>query len=59
MDDLGTGSDTLKRTGEKRMSTLDPKNAAAILRKAKGTIGRRLTHFSNHCMEVEDRTPKR
>jgi hypothetical protein len=28
------------------------------MRKAKGQLGRRLTHFSNHCLETEDRTPK-
>ena len=58
MEDCGTDPDTLRKTGDERMKTLDPKIAAAFMEKATGHLGRRLTHFSNHCIEVEDRTPK-
>ena len=58
MMSLGTGPKMLRHTGDRRMKTLDPKIAAAIMRKAIGELGRRLTYHTNHCLESEDRTPK-
>ena len=49
MLEKGTDPRMLRHTGDRRMKTLDPKIAAALMRKATGELGGRLTYHSNRC----------
>lgn len=54
----GTNPNNFRHTGDRRMRTLDPKIGTAIMRSAKGQLGRQITQFSAHCIEAESRSPK-